>query len=94
MPVIAVIDGKGHFGRPGVAPELICGRGIILDVDGGLLGFEKEFSGAADPETIIGGFGHAADLDGILVDDILVGFGVALDVVHVPAETFEERINL
>ena len=48
---------------------------------------------AADAETIIRGLGGIADLDGVLVDDVLVGFGEAVRVVDVPAEAFEERVD-
>src|SRR5262249_55043995 len=78
---------------PAVAPQLVGGGGIVLDVDRRFLGFEKELLGAADPKTVVGGFGHPADFDCVFVNDILIGFGIALDIVHVPAEAFEERID-
>jgi len=58
-----------------------------------LLGFEEELARAADAETVIRGLGCAVDLDGILVDHILVRLGVALLVVHVPAQGREERVE-
>ena len=53
---------------------------VGLDVNGGALGFDKELAGAADA-------------DRVLMDHVLVGFGVAVLVVHVPAECLEERVN-
>jgi hypothetical protein len=54
-----------------------------------LLGLEEELAGPTDPEAVVGGLVLAADLDRVLVDDILVGFGIALAVVDVPAERLE-----
>jgi hypothetical protein len=42
---------------------------------------------------VVRGFGRAADLDRRLVDHVLVGFGVTLLVLHVPAERLEERVD-
>ena len=82
-----------QLGRPGVAAELVGGAGVVLDVDGGLLGLDEELARAADAEAVVGGLGRAADLDGVLVDDVLVGLGVALRVVDVPAEGLEEGVE-
>ena len=86
-------DAEREFGGPGVAAELEGGAGVVLDVNGGLLGFEEELARAADAEAVVRGFGGLADFDGVFVDDVLVGLGVALLVVHVPAEGFEERVE-
>ncbi len=69
-------DGERQFGGPGIAAQLEGGAEIVLDIDGGFLGFEEELARAADAEAVVGGLGDAADLDGILVDDILVCLGV------------------
>src|SRR5439155_25415664 len=86
-------DAQGQLGRPGVAAKLEGGADIVLDVHGGLFGFEKEFARASDAKAVIGRFGGFADLDGVLVDDVLVGLGVTLLVVDVPAEGLEEGIE-
>ncbi len=57
-------DGEGQLGGPGVAAELVGGGDLVLEVDGGLLGFDEELARAADAEGVIGGLGGAADLDG------------------------------
>src|SRR5437667_332277 len=67
--------------------------GIVLDVHGGLLGFQEKLPSAADAKAIVRRFGPLADFDGVLVDNVLVGFGVALFVVHVPTERLEERVE-
>ncbi len=67
--------------------------GLVLDVDRGFFGFDEEFPRAADAKAVVGRLVAAADFDGVLVDDVLVGLGVAPGVVHVPAEGFEEWID-
>lgn len=89
-------DGDGELGGPGVASELVGGGGVAFDVDGGFFGFEEELTGAADAEAVVGGFGSAAgagDFDGVFVDDVFVGVGVAGGVGHVPAECGEEGVE-
>ncbi len=66
---------------------------VALDVDRGLLGLDKELAHAADPERVVGRLGEAAHLHRVLVDHVLVRLGVALLVVHVPAERREERVQ-
>jgi len=87
-------DGKRQFGRPGVAPDLVSGLDVVLEVDRGGLGFDEELAGAADAEAVVGGLDVLADADGVLVDDLLVGLSPALRVVHVPTEGFEERVDI
>jgi len=67
-------DAQGELGGPGVAPELE-GRALVqLEIDGRLLGFQKELARAADAETVVRSFGDAADLDAVFVDDIFIGY--------------------
>ena len=82
-------DRERQLGRPCVALELIRRIGVVLDVDGRLLGFQKELARAADPETVI----RCADLDRVFVDNIFVRLSMAGLVGDVPAESFEERID-
>src|SRR5207249_530945 len=86
-------DAERQLGGPGVAAELESGADIVLDVHGSLFGFEKEFARASDAKAVIGGFRRLADLDGVFMDNVFVGFGVTLLVVDVPAEGLEERIE-
>lgn len=86
--------GERELGAPGVAAQLVGGPGVGLDGDGGLFGFEEELTGAADAEAVVGGLDVAADFDGILVDDVLVGVGVALLVVDIPAEGLPEGVEV
>ena len=86
-------DRQREFGRPGIAAKLIGGTEFVFQIDGGFLGFEEKFPGAADAETVVRGFGIAADLDGIFVDDIFVRLGVTLLIGDIPAERLEERIE-
>src|SRR5574341_2433486 len=65
---------------------------LLADVDRGFLGLDEEFARPADAEAVIGGLAAARDLDGVFVDHVLVGFGIALLVVHVPAEQLEEGV--
>jgi hypothetical protein len=53
---------------------------VGFDIDGRLLLLEEKFARAADAEAIVGRFGCAADLNRILVYDVLVGLGVTADV--------------
>ena len=66
---------------------------FLLDVNGRFLGFEEKLARAADAKTVIRRFRRAAHADGVLVNDVFVGFGVALLVVNVPAQRLEERIK-
>ena len=86
-------DGKRQLCRPGIAPELEGRARIVLDVNRGLLGLDEELAHAADPEGVIRRLGRGADLHGVLVDDLLVRFGIALPVGDIPAEGVEERIE-
>ncbi len=47
----------------------------------------------ADPETVVRGPGRSPYLDGVLVDNFLVGLGVALLVDNIPAQRLKERSN-
>ena len=78
-------DRERQLGRPGVAAELEGRAGVVLDVDRRLLGLDEELARAADAEAVVGRLGRAADLDGVLVDDVLVGFGVALRCCPCPS---------
>jgi hypothetical protein len=66
---------------------------LILDIGGRLLGLQEELARAADAEAVVRGFGIASDCNGIFVDDILVGFGVAGSVGHIPPQGIEEGIE-
>ena len=50
-------DGERQLGRPGVAAQLEGGADVVLDVDGGLLGFDEELARAADAEAVVRGRG-------------------------------------
>ena len=58
----------------------------------GFLASRKNLPRAADAETIIRRFGRAADLDGVFVDHVLVGFGVAL-LLSMSQPGLEERVD-
>ena len=66
---------------------------LVFYINGRFLGFEEKLPGTADAETIVGGFGVAADLDGIFMDDIFIRLGVALLIGDIPSERLEERIE-
>ena len=66
---------------------------VCLDVDRRFFALDEEFACSADAEAQVRGFGGAADFNGILVDDVLVSLGIALLVVDIPAQGFEERVN-
>jgi len=72
----------------------LVGRGGILgDADGGLFRLHEEFPRPADPEAVVRGLHRAADPDRVLVDHVLVGLGVTGDIVQIPAQRPEERID-
>jgi len=54
---------------------------------------QGKFSGTANAETVIWCFHCTTNLYGVFVDDILVGLGVSLLIVHIPAQGFEKRVN-
>lgn len=66
---------------------------VVADVDRGLFGLDEEFAHPADTKAIVGRLGASADLDGVLVYDVLVGFGIPLLVVDVPAQQLEKWID-
>jgi len=86
-------DRERELRRPGVATELIGGVGIVLDPDRRALGLDEELARPTYAERVIRRLGCPADLDRVLVNDILVRLGVALFVVHVPTERLEERVE-
>src|SRR6266700_3800480 len=86
-------DVQKQLQREGVSAKLEGGGGIVFDVHGWPLGFQKKLSRATDAEAVIRGLGRFPDLDGVLVDNVFIGFGVAGGVFHVPAERLEKRIQ-
>ena len=66
---------------------------IILDIDRWLFGFQEEFSGSPNAETVVRRFGPSPDLDGVFVYHILVRLGVPLLIIYIPSERLEKRIN-
>ena len=102
-PDAAVVDGElleigqdahRQLGRPGIAPQLEGGADRLADIDRRLLGLDEEAPhAAADAEAVVGGLGPAADLDGVLVDDFLVGVGVALCGCRRPSRGPKKRVE-
>ncbi len=86
-------DAERQARAPGVAPQLVGRVHVTLEVDRGLFGFDEELTHAADAKPVVGRLCATADLDGVLVHDVLVGLGVTLAVAHVPAQRVEERID-
>ena len=83
-------DAEREHCRTRIAAELEGGAGVVLDVDRGLLGFDKELARAANAKAVVGRFVAVADVDGVLVNDILVSFAVALFVLHVPSQRLKK----
>ena len=79
-------DAERELGRPRVAAELGGGERVVFYADGRFFGLDEEFAVAADAKGVVGGGGLAVDLEHVLVDDVLVGLGVALEVKDIPAE--------
>src|SRR5215211_3811536 len=79
--------------RPGVAPELDRRGHVARDVNRGLLRLQEEAALSPGVEAVVRGFRPAPDLHPVLVDDLPVGLGEALSVLHVPAEKAEERVD-
>ena len=65
----------GELSTPRVTAELIRRLPVVLDVDGGLLGFEEELADAADAEGIVRRLGLPGDLHAVLVDDLAILLG-------------------
>ena len=86
-------DRQRQLAGPGVTAKLVRGLLIPAQPHGRLLGLHEELAGPADAKAVVGGFGGPADLDGVFVNDVLVGLGQALFVVHIPAERHEQRID-
>jgi len=86
-------NAEGQLGAPGVAPQLIGRADVAFDRYRGLLGFQEELPDSTDAKAIVGRAGRPADLDGVLVDHVLVLLGVAPDVGHVPAQGLEEGVD-
>ena len=70
--------------------EQVC---LLGDAHGGLFRLHEEFPRPADAEAVVRGLHRAADPDRVLVDHVLVGLGVAGDIVQIPAQRAEERID-
>jgi len=86
-------NGKGKFGRPGVAPKLIGRTNVFGKIHGGFFRFNKKFTGSPNTEAIIRSLGGAAHFDGILMDDVLISFSMAGGIVHILAKDFEKGID-
>jgi hypothetical protein len=86
-------NGKRQLRRPSVTSELKSRADVVLQVDRGLLRFQEELPGSPDAEAVVGRLSERTDLNSILMDDVLVGFSVALLVVDVPAQGFKEGVN-
>jgi len=80
---------EGQLGRPGVAAQLEGGLAVDGQVDGRLLGLDEEAAAAVEVEAVVGGLGLAGDGDLVLVLD----FGAAVAVVHIPAQGGEEGVD-
>jgi len=52
----------------------------------------RKLAGTADTEAVIRGLGNATDLDGVFMDNVLIGFGIALSVGYIPAQFLEKRV--
>lgn len=86
-------DGKGQLGRPGIAAELVGGRGVGDDIDGGFLGLDKELALGPDAKGVIGGLDATALAQAGLVNDVAVAGRAALAVVDVPAQRGKQRVD-
>jgi hypothetical protein len=86
-------DAKAQLGGVGIAAELFGGFGVVLNPNGGLLGLDEKLAGAADAEGVIGGRHQPADLQGVLMDDVLVGLGMTGAVEDIPAKGVKERVE-
>src|ERR1019366_161226 len=86
-------DTERKFRRPPISPELKRWLAGVLNVDSRFFCLNKEFAGLPNPKAVIRRFRRPPDFDGIFMDDILVRLGIALPIVHVPAETSEEWVQ-
>src|SRR6266480_518496 len=66
---------------------------IAFDVHRWLFRLEKKFARATDAKAIVRRFRRPANLNGVFMDDVFVGFGVTTDIFHVPSERLEHRID-
>ena len=85
-----------QFGRPGVAAYLeggFVGLAARVERHAGAFGFHEEDGPATHAEGVVGRFHPPAHRHPRFVDDLLVLLGVALRVVHVPAQRLEEGID-
>ncbi len=78
---------------PGVTAQLVGWVDVVADVDGRFFGFDEEFAGGANAESVIGGFDRALVLERVFVDDLAVLGGKVGAVVHVPTESFKKRVE-
>jgi len=63
-----------------------------VNIHGRFFCFDEKLAGAADPKTVIGGLGESTHFNGILVNNVFIGIGIALLVIHIPAQRLEERV--
>src|SRR5690606_4252528 len=85
-------DRKRQLRAPRIPTKLIGWIDAAPNVNRRLFGLDEELAHTADPEAVVRSSRLAPDLQGILVDDVFVGFCVPAFIVNVPAERFEERI--
>ena len=66
---------------------------MSFNINRGLLGFKEKLPCAPYSETVVWGLGRSRNLDGILMNHILILFGIPGLVGHIPAEGFKEGVN-
>ena len=66
---------------------------VRFDPDRWLFRLDKEFSGPAHAEGVIGCFLLAFDFKAVFVNDVLLHFRVILLIEDVPAQGFKERVK-
>ena len=86
-------DRERQMGVPGVTAQLVSWVDVVTDVDRRFFGFDEEFAGGADAESVVGGFERALVLEGVFVDDLAVLGGEVGAIVHIPTEGFKKRVE-
>src|SRR4030042_3018077 len=79
---------NGKLGAPGISPQLVSRAGLAFDIDGWFLGFEEEFSHTTDAKAVIRRFRSSGNLNGILMNDILILLCISSFIHYIPAQGF------
>jgi len=72
---------------------LVCRTCLAFDVNRRLFGFEEELSNAPDAEAVVRRFTGSGNLNGILMNHVLILFRISGLIGYIPTQRFKKWID-